>query len=393
MKRKNKTLLFLSFSTLFLAGVIVFLFFVLKAEKIYRYPVIKLGQSAPLSGASKHMGNSFRQGANAYFDYVNTQGGIYGRALELLTYDDKYEPKLTESNVRHLIDKEGVFALMGTIGTPTAMAAIPVALEEQIPFLMPLSGARFLREPFNRLIFNLRPSYFEEIEAISSYLTEERGFKRIAIFYQNDSFGIEGLEGLTQSLDKRGLKIVAEGIYPRNTLSVSDAVYAIHPKSPEAIVMVGTYEASALFIQRYKELNPASPPLFVNISFVAATALAEALQGNMRQVLVSNITPSPWDISNPLVREYHRLYVESMGHPPCFLSFEGFLSAKIIVEALHKTGPILSHKRFIKAMENLSPDFLSDLKLRFSATNHQAFEQVFITGYENGRFVTLKSYP
>ncbi|CAE10135.1 POTENTIAL LEU/ILE/VAL-BINDING PROTEIN PRECURSOR [Wolinella succinogenes] len=339
------------------------------------------------------MGNSFRQGANAYFDYVNTQGGIYGRALELLTYDDKYEPKLTESNVRHLIDKEGVFALMGTIGTPTAMAAIPVALEEQIPFLMPLSGARFLREPFNRLIFNLRPSYFEEIEAISSYLTEERGFKRIAIFYQNDSFGIEGLEGLTQSLDKRGLKIVAEGIYPRNTLSVSDAVYAIHPKSPEAIVMVGTYEASALFIQRYKELNPASPPLFVNISFVAATALAEALQGNMRQVLVSNVTPSPWDISNPLVREYHRLYVESMGHPPCFLSFEGFLSAKIIVEALHKTGPILSHKRFIKAMENLSPDFLSDLKLRFSATNHQAFEQVFITGYENGRFVTLKSYP
>jgi len=347
------------------------------ASELADNETIVLGQTAPLSGPNKHLGINFHKGASAYFDFVNALGGIYGRAVDIALLDDKYEPKIAESNTSELIKKGKVFALFGLVGTPTTAAALPIALKANIPFLTPLTGAQFLRNQPQGEIFNIRPSYAQETEAIASYLIQERGIKKIAIFYQNDSYGIEGLESLSRALKKYGISIVAEGSYNRNTLSISDAIFELKAKKPDAIVLFGAYQPSAKFIQRFRtDCQLGESTIFISASFVGSCALANALEGNMSNVLVSNILPSPWDDSHPLAQEYREIYINNNHGEPNYLSFEGFVAAKLVTQALRACGKKLTRKRFIKELSAITPE-----------------QYVYITSFEKGKFQTLKRYP
>ncbi|MBS1137611.1 MAG: transporter permease [Proteobacteria bacterium] len=153
---------------------------------------ILLGQSAALSGPAQELGIEMRLGAQLYFEHVNRQGGIFGRSIELRSYDDGYEPDRTAPNTTRLIREDGVFALFGYVGTPTSNAAIPIFSEAKVPFIGAFTGADSLRHPFNRLIFNIRASYFEETERIVDEHAS-LGVQSVAVFYQNDAYGKAGL--------------------------------------------------------------------------------------------------------------------------------------------------------------------------------------------------------
>ena len=159
---------------------------------------ILIGQSAALSGPAKELGTEMRSGAQLYFDQVNAGGGVNGRKIRMISLDDGYEPERAAANTRKLIEEEKVLALFGYVGTPTSLAALPVFTEAKVPFVGAFTGAQALREPFNRYVFNVRASYFDETEKIVEQLSTT-ALKRIAVFYQNDAYGKAGLAGVERA--------------------------------------------------------------------------------------------------------------------------------------------------------------------------------------------------
>ena len=170
---------------------------------------VVFGQSAAFSGPAQALEHSMRLGIEAAFHEQNQAGGVHGRMLELVTLDDRYEPGFAFANTRDLITKERVFALIGEVGTPTSRSAVPLAEPRAVPFVAPFTGAGFLRDPELESVVNLRASYGQETEHMVERLTEDLGVTRVAVMYQNDSYGQSGLNGVIDALGKRGLEPVA----------------------------------------------------------------------------------------------------------------------------------------------------------------------------------------
>jgi branched-chain amino acid transport system substrate-binding protein len=299
---------------------------------------ILFGQAAALEGPSAALGLRMRQGIVAAFTEINRKGGIHGRQLQLISRDDGYDPDRSVAQTTRLIERDKVFALIGAVGTPTAMATIPITSMRNIPFIGPLSGAEFLRDLELPNVVNIRASYGAEAEEWIKHLTEDRRFTRIAIFYQDDSFGRDGLVGVKRALAKRGLELAAEGTFERNTRAVAAAWRMIRRADPEAIVMVGTYGPCADFIKLAHRSG--ARPTFVNISFVGANALAQELGSEGEGVIVSQVVPFPWDRSQKLVAEYQD--AQTAVDPtltPDFISLEGYLSGRLVAAALEQAGP------------------------------------------------------
>ena len=192
---------------------------------------IVLGQSVALSGPNQELGKDMQLGASLYFNQVNARGGVNGRKIVLKTLDDGYESARAAENTRKLINEERVFALFGYVGTPTSQASLPIFTEAKVPFVGPFTGAELLRNPHNRYIFNVRASYYDETEAIVQHLTA-MSINKIAVFYQNDSYGQAGLAGVERALKKRNLEVVAKGTVERNTVEVTKAVDAMVKAQP-----------------------------------------------------------------------------------------------------------------------------------------------------------------
>ena len=216
---------------------------------------ILFGQVAALSGPAQALGQGMREGLLAAFDEANRAGGIRGRKLALKSVDDGYEPEKTIEATKKIIGEDKVFALVGSVGTPTSKAAQPLASAAKIPFIGPFTGAEFLRYPYNRYVVNIRSSYFQETEAWIEHLTKDLGITKIAILYQDDAFGLAGLEGVNLALAKRHMALVASGTFRRNTVAVKSALLDILKAKPEAVVTVGPYKPVAEFVKLARQLN------------------------------------------------------------------------------------------------------------------------------------------
>ncbi len=313
---------------------------------------VLFGQAAALEGPSSALGQRMRQGIVAAFTEVNAKGGVHGRKLQLISRDDGYDPDRSVAQTLRLIDDDKVFALIGAVGTPTAMATIPITSARNIPFIGPFSGAEFLRDLELHTVVNIRASYGAEAEAWIKHLTEDRRFTRIGIFYQDDSFGRDGLLGVKRALAKRGLELAAEGTFERNTRAVTAAWRAIKRAEPEAIVMVGTYGPCADFIKLAHRSG--FYPTFVNISFVSANALAAELGPEGEGVIVSQVVPFPWDRSLKLVADYQAaLTAFDPTLTPTFVSLEGYLSGRLAAAALEKAGPQPTRASLLRAINDV----------------------------------------
>ncbi|WP_027529539.1 ABC transporter substrate-binding protein [Bradyrhizobium sp. WSM3983] len=313
---------------------------------------ILFGQAAALEGPSSALGQRLRHGIVAAFTEINAKGGVHGRKLQLISRDDGYDPDRSVVQTLRLIEDDKVFALIGAVGTPTAMATIPITSARNIPFIGPFSGAGFLRDLELTNVANIRASYGAESETLIKHLTEDRHFSRIGIFYQDDSFGRDGLAGVKNALARRGLELAAEGTFERNTRAVSSAWRTIKRAEPEAIVMVGTYGPSAEFI-KLAHRNGVYPT-FANISFVGATALANELGPEGEGVVVAQVVPFPWDRSIKLVADYQA--AQTAFDPtlaPDFVSLEGYLSGRLAAAALEKAGPNPTRAGLLRAIQDV----------------------------------------
>ena len=339
---------------------------------------ILFGQAAALEGPSSALGRGMRQGILAAFEEVNAKGGIHGRKLRLVSRDDGYDPDRSMVQTNKLLDEDKVFALIGAVGTPTAIATVPIASARNVPFIGPFSGAEFLRNPELHNVVNIRASYSAEAEAWVKHLTEDLHFKNIAIFYQDDSFGHDGLAGVKAALARRGLELSAEGTFERNTRAVGAALRAIKRADPEAVVMVGTYGPCAEFIKlaHLKGFNPT----FVAISFVGANALAKELGADGDGVVVSQVVPFPWDKSLQLVTDYRA--AEKAIDPrltPDFVSLEGYLCGRLTAAVLELAGPEPTRADMLRLIGEVGRFEIGGDVIAFGAKARDAPPRVFLT--------------
>jgi ABC-type branched-subunit amino acid transport system substrate-binding protein len=339
---------------------------------------ILFGQAAALSGPSSALGQKMRQGILAAFAEVNAKGGVHGRRLELISRDDGYDPDRSVQQTVKLLDEDKVFALIGAVGTPTSLVTVPIARDQNVPFIGPFTGAGFLRERDLDNVINIRASYGAEAEAWVKHLTEDRHIKRIAIFYQDDSYGRDGLAGVKLALEKRGMELAAESTYERNTKAVGLAMRVLKRAEPEAVVMVGTYAPCAEFIKLAHQSG--FNPVFVNISFVGANALAKELGRDGNGVIVSQVVPFPWDVSVKVVADYQAAQ-RALGAKlqPDFVSLEGYLSGRLAAAALEMAGPNPTRADMLRVINEVGQFDISGDNLAVGRKMRDASPRVFLT--------------
>ena len=346
---------------------------------------VLFGQSAVFSGPAARLGKNMRDGILAAFKEVNQKGGVHGRTLKLVSLDDFYEPEQAAQNTRRLIKKHQVFSLIGGVGTPTSQAVLPIVSEVSIPYIAPFTGAEVLRGKNQKYVVNLRASYNQEIQYIVDRLVSQLNKKRIAVVYQDDSFGRAGLAGLNKALKKHQLSIISKGVYLRNTIAVKIALLEIMAKNPEAVMIVGPYLPAAEFIKKAVSLD--FKPVFSVLSFTGAVVLGAELKNNSAPVVVTGVVPSPFDSSHPLVESYKKAVQKDFN----FVSLEGYLAGRFTALALRRAGQKPTRQNFIKTIRRMKQVSIDGFNLRFGSNDNQGSDQVFLTKIQNGRLESLES--
>jgi branched-chain amino acid transport system substrate-binding protein len=351
---------------------------------------IRFGVSAPFSGSAKELGRQMKMGIETAFNLANDAGGIHGRQLRLVTADDGYEPARTAETMKQLYEKDQVFGIVGNVGTPTAMVAVPYALEHRMLFFGAFTGAGLLRrDPPDRYVFNYRASYAEETDAVVRYLVKIRRLRpeQIAVFAQQDSYGDAGFEGVAKAL--RALRsgndeAILRLNYTRNTIDVDDAVAQLRKyRTPiKAVVMVATYRAAAKFIEKTRDLYPTM--IYTNVSFVGSTALAEELMllgpKYAAGVVVTQVVPAVEGYSSVVLDYKKGLAANFPGEAPDYVSLEGYLAASVLIEALRRTGPQLDTERLVEGLESLRDfDMGIGAPVKFGRAEHQGLHKVWGT--------------
>src|SRR5665647_2146646 len=364
---------------------------------------IRFGISAPFSGAAKELGQNMKRGIEAAFNVANASGGVHGRQLRLIAADDGYEPTRTAETMKQLYESDQVFGLVGNVGTPTAVVALPYALEHKMLFFGAFTGAGLLRsDPPDRYVFNYRASYAEETAAVVNYLVKVRRLKpeQIAVFAQQDSYGDAGFAGVEKairSLQGGNQRTILRLNYQRNTVNVDEAVAQLQrqatatgspprrgsriPINPiKAVIMVPTYRAAARFIEKTRDLYPSM--IYTSVSFVGSTALANELmllgQRYATGVIVTQVVPAV-DGHSSLVLAYKSALAKYFpGEAPDYVSLEGYVAANVLIGALKQNGPQLDTERLVETLENLHDlDIGLGTPVTFSRSEHQGVHKVW----------------
>ena len=359
---------------------------------------IRFGMVAAFSGSAKELGNQMKVGVEAAFNAANDAGGVNGRTLRLFTADDGYDPQRSLDALKQLHDKSQFIGLVGDVGTPTSAAVLPYVLENHILFYGAFTGAGLLRnDPPDRYVLNYRASYVEETDAVVRYLVKVRRLRldQIAVFAQQDSFGDAGYAGVEKAF--RALSSVALDPplrlgYTRNTVDVAAAVEGLHKKraSIKAVVMVATYRAAAKFIEKTRDQYP--DLIYTNVSFVGSTALSSELMllgpRYANGVIVTQVVPAV-DGYSSLALEYRAALAKYFPSESAdYVSFEGYVDGKILLEALKRSGPQADVEKLVDAFEGIrNLDIGLGTMVNFGRAEHQGSHKVWGTQIDaNGKY-------
>jgi len=350
---------------------------------------IRLGIAAPFSGPAKELGRQMKLGLDTAFGAINEAGGINGRQLRLIAVDDGYEADRALGAMKDLVEKHGVFGVVGNVGTPTAIVSLPYALQQRMLFFGAFTGAGLLRrDPPDRYVFNYRASYAEETEATVNYLVKIRRLKptQIAVFAQQDGYGDSGYAGVVKAVRALGGdpdKILRLN-YTRNTVDVDGAIAALraHKVPIKAVIMVPTYRAAAKFIEKTKDVYPGL--IYDSVSFVGSTALAEELKllgpKYAEGVIVTQVVPAIEGYSSFVLEYKNALARQFPGEAADYVSLEGYTTGTLLAEGLRRAGPQVDTETLVDALEGLrNYDAGLGKLLTFGCTEHRASHKVWGT--------------
>jgi len=382
---------------------------------------IKIGMSAAFTGTAAALGTELYRGAQAYYDEINDRGGIHGRPISVAVFDDRYEPLPCVMNTLRLLEEEGVFLLSGYVGTPTLTRALPFIKQyaqehdEDLAVVGVFTGAQPQREPpYVEYVFNIRASYRQEMMALVDQFWRA-GAREFGVFYQIDAYGRSGTDGVARGLARRGATIAAEATYARGARFEDDmslAAKTLREGGVDVVLCTGVYQGCAAFIRSARDLGWNVP--ISNLSFVGSEALLGLLTEHGRKtgrdytraIINSQVVPSYDDPTLPGVREYRAIMDKNNPAIPhslrdprytprsySFISLEGFINAKVIVEGLRRAGPRLTRHGFRQGLESLRDyDLGIGAPLSFGANRHQGLDSVYFTRVENDRWVPITDW-
>jgi ABC-type branched-subunit amino acid transport system substrate-binding protein len=335
---------------------------------------VLLGQSVVLSGPLAENGIYYTKGIKLYLDQVNAKGGVHGRRIELRTLDDAYDPQLTVQHTRKLIEEDRVFALFGYAGTGSALAAQPLAQKAGVPLVAPYTGADALREKTSPVTFHVRASYGDEMLKIVEQLVTV-GVKDIAVAYQDDNFGKAGLKSAEEALKKFKLQAVASGAIAPPGYDAAQAARTVALAKPGAVILATAGKASVSFVREY--LKTGERAQFFGLSVVSSAQLVKELGADASGIAIAQVVPSPWSSKYAVVRQYRQALAASQDkQEPHHASLEGYIAAKILVEALNRAGRDLTRDKFIAALESMHNFDLGDFTVDFARNKHNGSSYV-----------------
>jgi len=352
---------------------------------------IRLGMVNAQTGAASGLGKAMLDGATAVFQEANLRGGIHGRSIELVVADDGYDPDRAISETLRLVEEKQVFALFGNVGTPTTNAVIPIVQEMKVPLVGAFTGAMTLRRPVVHEIINFRASYDDESDALVQYFAS-RGVKRFGVLYQDDGFGNAVLDGTVQALQRRGMELVAKGSFQRGTTAVKAGLAALIGHDLQAVIMAGPYTPVAAFVREAGQAGLKAA--LSTVSFVGTDSLLQLLGTEGNNIVISQVVPLPEDRALPIAADCAALLAK---HVPAarlsFVSFEGCISATLMVATLRQTGTDLTRERLIRSFETFDRRDLGGMHVTLRPDNHQASTAVFLTRIADGKIVPADPGP
>jgi ABC-type branched-subunit amino acid transport system substrate-binding protein len=328
-----------------------------RAENGVSATEVVIGQSASLTGTAGEVGQQLRDGALAYFELVNRKGGINGRKIRLISLDD---------------------------GGHTSEAALPIVAKADIPFFGAATGGETVHGQFNKNVINVRSSYRRETEAMVDYLVSI-GQKKIGMIYHKDDLTKSNLKMTEDALMKHGLKIAGSGAVDRNSTDVKEAFGILSQVAPEAVICNAAVKPFGEFVRQMKKAGV--PAQFLSVSFVGSPIVKE-LGADSAGVIMSQVVPLPTKRSIPIVNEYQTaLAATGSKAVHSFNGLEGFITAKVFVEALKRTGKDVTRPKFVKAVEGITELDLGGYFVGYSPTKHNGSSYVDITVINReGRF-------
>jgi ABC-type branched-subunit amino acid transport system substrate-binding protein len=327
---------------------------------------IRIGQSAGVSGPVAGSVKEQIAGAQVYLNHVNANGGVAGRKIELLTYDDGFDAKRTPDNVRKLIGEDKVFALFMVRGTPQNESILPIIGAEKVPLIAPLTGAITLHRPVNRYVFNVRAKYQDEVARAINHLATS-GMSRIAIFYANDGFGQDVFEGFNTALQARGVQPAGAASFNRPMGDISQGVATVNKANPQAVMVIGSGSEAARIIREMKKAGSAAQ--FVTLSNNAADSFIKELGDDGKGLIITQVVPGMNSSQMSIASEYRGM-AKAQKVEPSNAGMEGFMSAKVLVEGLRRAGPEPTREKLIASLENLRDYDLGGILISYSPTRH-----------------------
>ena len=346
---------------------------------------IVIGQTAGFTGPVAAGVKETTDGAKLYFDSVNAKGGVHGQKIELVSMDDKFDPKLAAENARKLIEEKNVLALFLTRGTPHTEAIIPLLDKYGVALVGPSTGAMVLHQPVRKHIFNVRATYQHEAEKAVAHLSSI-GITRIAVVLADDSFGADGLAGAEKGLVAAKLKAAVVERFNRSKPDFSTIAPKIAKTESQAVIMVASGQAVMDGIKAFRAAGSAAQ--IVTLSNNASGGFIKSLGSNARGVIVTQVFPSERSIAYGMVKEAMELMQARKSGELSPAMLEGYAAAKVLVEGLRRAGPKPTREKLQAALEGIRKFDLGGLEVTYGPDDHTGldFADLSIIG-SDGKFM------
>jgi branched-chain amino acid transport system substrate-binding protein len=332
---------------------------------------ILVGQTAGFTGPVGAGVKETTDGAKLYIDAINAKGGVNGQKIELISMDDKFDPKIASENARLLIEEKNVVALFLTRGTPHTEAILPHLEKHGVPLIGPSTGAMVLHQPVKKHVFNVRATYQREAEKAVSHLSS-MGITRIAVVHADDSFGADGLAGAQKGLVAAKLQPAVLEKFNRTKPDFSAITPKIVQANVQAVIMVASGQAVVDGTKAFRAAGSAAQ--IVTLSNNASSGFIKSLGENARGVIVTQVFPYERSISYGMVKEAQEMAKAKGAGDISPAMLEGFAAAKVLVEGLRRAGPKPGREKIQTALESIRKLDIGGLEVNFSPEDHTGLD-------------------
>lgn len=354
---------------------------------------IVLGTHLDLSGPINSWGLPIKNGMELAVAEIDAGGGVHGRKIKLIVEDSGYDPKKAVLATQKMLINDKIFAMVGSMGTATSAATMPLILGKGLPHLFPITPAEMFSTPFEKLKFAYFSPYYDDVRTSLKYLIETKGKKRVGILYQDDEFGTDILRGAKDQLAAMNLPLVSTTSYKRGATDFSSQITRLKSDDVDLIVL-GTIVRETVGAMR------TARKMGWNVDFVVSQAgyapvVATLGEGLTEGLYAGGMTPVPYaDTASSDVKAWMGRYKDKFGQDANIQALVGYLVLTTAVIGMEKAGRDLTPDSLVAGLEKISnlPNMFGSAPISFTSSDHLATRKTFVAQIKNGRWEKLTEF-